>query len=159
MIELPLDEPAIRNLLPHSADMCLIQTLLEWTPEHAICETLTHTHRPHPLADGDRLGSANLIEYAAQCMALHGALLGQQAGSPDAAAGSHGVLAGVRKVNLKVADLSLIGEPLALRVSLLSGDSKTAIYDFSVNAGDKLLADGRATVMFITNPPGTQNPT
>lgn len=154
MIEPPLAEPAIRNLLPHSADMCLIQTLLEWTPEHAVCETRTHLLRPHPLADGDRLGSANLIEYAAQCMALHGALLGQQNGPADAgAAGTHGVLAGVRRVNLNLADLATIAGPLSLRVSLMSGDSKTAIYDFSVSADDKLLADGRATVMFMTDPP------
>lgn len=152
MIKLPLTEPAIRALLPHSADMCLIDSLLEWSPESALCQTQTHRRHPHPLAENGRLGSANLIEYAAQCMALHGALLAPPADNRHSGSQPHGVLAGVRKINLLIDDIQTIAGPLSIRVSLLSGDSKTAIYDFSVSTDHTPLADGRATVMFMIDP-------
>lgn len=141
-----LDAAAIRVLLPHFGDMCLLQSLERWTPETASCLSTSHQNPAHPLAEGERLGSANLIEYAAQAMALHGALL---AGTDNSS--GHGILAGVRRVNLLVDDLANISGPMAITVTLVSGDSRSALYDFQVTADTETLASGRATVMFSTH--------
>ena len=138
----------------------------------ACCTTSSHTRSPHPLAVDGRLGSANLIEYAAQAMALHGAMLAADAtDAADAAAGAgpadaahgnaatgttagsgHGVLAGVRRLSLYADDLHTEPAPLTIKVNLVSGDARTALYDFTVQAQDRLLAEGRATVMFVAPP-------
>lgn len=152
----PLDEAAIRKLLPHQGDMCLIDGLSQWSPDQAICQSSAHLRPSHPLSDEDRLGSATLIEVAAQAMALHGALLaGAGANDPNqtsTAPDKHGVLAGVRKVTLDGANIATVSSPLSIKVMLTSGDANTALYEFAVSAGDLSLATGRATVLFASAP-------
>ncbi|MFK7962671.1 MAG: hydroxymyristoyl-ACP dehydratase [Burkholderiaceae bacterium] len=154
-LSLPLEETAIRALLPHQGEMCLIDRLSQWSPEQAVCESSAHLRPAHPLSGETRLGSASLIEVAAQAMALHGALLGSasdaQQAQPDAEQ-KHGVLAGVRKVVLHEANIALIDAPLRVDVTLSSGDSNTALYAFDVSANGQSLASGRATVLFTTQP-------
>lgn len=153
----PLDEATIRSLLPHHGDMCLIDGLSQWSPEHATCQSSAHLRPAHPLAEDDRLGSATLIEVAAQAMALHGALLAgvgtsdvdkELSGAPE----KHGVLAGVRRVTLEGANIAAVSGPLSVQVSLTSGDANTALYEFVVSAGEQSLATGRATVLFAPAP-------
>lgn len=152
----PLNEATIRQLLPHQGDMCLIDGLSQWSPDQAICQSSAHLRSSHPLSDDDRLGSATLIEVAAQAMALHGALLAgagaddlnESSGAPD----KHGVLAGVRKVTLDGANIAAVSGPLSIRVMLTSGDANTALYEFVVSAGERSLATGRATVLFASAP-------
>ena len=135
--------------------MCLIDRLNQWSPERAVCESCAHLRSTHPLSGKTRLGSASLIEVAAQAMALHGALLGSadaiDPASP-AAEQKHGVLAGVRKVVLHETDIAMIDVSLRVEVTLSSGDSNTALYAFDVSANGQSLASGRATVLFAAQP-------
>lgn len=164
MISLPLDKAVFGAWLPHAGDMILLDTLLAWSETEAHCTTLSHTRSPHPLAVNGRLGSANLVEYAAQAMALHGAMSAatadkavdaDNANTPDntADAGNgHGVLAGVRRLSLYVNEIHTETAALDIAVQLVSGDARTALYDFTVQTQNRLLAEGRATVMFVTSP-------
>ncbi|MEN9559006.1 MAG: hypothetical protein RLZZ502_217 [Pseudomonadota bacterium] len=83
------------------------------------------------------------IEYAAQCMAIHGALTANQ-DQPKRG----GRLLSVRSVTLHRPQLDL-QEPLLVKVHKIMGDEHTQIYDFQLLLPHKaqLLCDGRASVM------------
>lgn len=139
--------------------MCLLDEVLEWNAQRIRCRTATHRALDNPLRSHDRLGIACGIEYAAQTMALHGALAGGAAsGAENAvangavgarAAGSSrvGLLAGVRDVRFLVLRLDDIESDLICEVTYLAGDSVTALYEFALRDGDRSLLSGRASVI------------
>lgn len=134
--------------LPHAGDMCLLDELHEWDERRIVCLARTHRSASNPLRSGGRLGAACAAEYAAQAMALHGALLAERA-----SAGAHppprapGMLAALRALTLHVADLDHVGEPLAIACTRLDGDARTQVYDFEVRGGATRIAGGRATLL------------
>jgi predicted hotdog family 3-hydroxylacyl-ACP dehydratase len=69
-----LNRAWIEVRVPHQGRMCLLDEVIEWNAQHIRCRTATHRARDNPLRSHDRLGIACGIEYAAQAMALHGAL-------------------------------------------------------------------------------------
>jgi len=100
-----------------------------------------------------RLGIACGIEYAAQAMAVHGALAGSEAadGTGAHAAGARseaGFLASVRNVRLHVVRLDDIESDLVCEAELLAGDRGSALYDFAITSAELPLLSGRATVVF-----------
>jgi predicted hotdog family 3-hydroxylacyl-ACP dehydratase len=129
--------------------MCLLDEVRTWDPLHIECASRTHRAPEHPLRAHGRLGSACLIEYAAQAMAVHAALrfpaVRGVAGEPAA---PRGMLASARAVELLVADLDQITEELLIRAERLHSDARGALYAFTVSAGERLLAQGRAAVLF-----------
>jgi predicted hotdog family 3-hydroxylacyl-ACP dehydratase len=69
--------------------MCLLDEVTGWDTERISCRTSTHRAADNPLRAHGQLGIACGIEYAAQAMAAHGALLGGgalPAAAPAAAA-------------------------------------------------------------------------
>ena len=66
----------IETRIPHQGRMCLLDQVLAWDAHHIRCRTSTHRALDNPLRSHDRLGIASGIAYAAQAMALHGALSG-----------------------------------------------------------------------------------
>ncbi len=58
--------------------MCLLDAVRDWSAEAITCTATSHTDPANPLRADGRLGAANGIEYAAQAMAIHGALLAGQ---------------------------------------------------------------------------------
>ena len=145
--------------IPHRGRMCLLDEVLAWDAHHVRCSTGTHRAPDNPLRSHDRLGIASGIEYAAQAMALHGALQSalQRAlqGAPTSAAlGANtraasqvGLLASVRDVRLHVLRLDDIEADLLCEVTHLAGDDFTALYEFSLRDKDKALLVGRASVV------------
>ena len=101
-----LNRAWIEARIPHQGRMCLLDEVLDWNAQHIRCRTATHRAPDNPLRSHGRLGVACGIEYAAQAMALHGALAGGAAGGAvDALAGGSarvGLLASVRDVRLMV---------------------------------------------------------
>jgi predicted hotdog family 3-hydroxylacyl-ACP dehydratase len=91
-----------------------------------------------------RLGSACGIEFAAQAMALHGALL---AGAAAAVPPRAGFLVSVRGVDLHVARLDDIAGDLEVEAERLLGDGDHLIYGFAIRAGGRLLLGGRAAAV------------
>jgi predicted hotdog family 3-hydroxylacyl-ACP dehydratase len=129
--------------------MCLLESVLAWDMNSISCSSLSHCLPNNPLRAASGLASANGIEYAAQAMALHAALVSGAAplkGSREQP--PHGVLASVRAVQLHVARLDVYAGALTVRAVLLSGDPSTAIYEFSIASGALMLVQGRASVLF-----------
>jgi predicted hotdog family 3-hydroxylacyl-ACP dehydratase len=137
----------IEARIPHQGRMCLLDEVIEWNDRHLCCSTGTHRALDNPLRSQKRLGIAAGIEYAAQAMALHGALTSAAAGADAAAAPQVGLLASVRDVRLHVLRLDDIESDLLCEVIHLAGNSLTALYEFALRAKDKSLLDGRASVV------------
>ena len=87
-----LNREGIAALIPHSGTMCLLARLDAWSMQHVVCAATNHRDAGHPLRTRRGLLAPCAIEYAAQAMALHGALIGQAAGTPA----SPGYLASAR---------------------------------------------------------------
>jgi len=142
-----LDREEIARRIPHQGSMCLLERVNAWDSQRISCEATSHLDPGNPLRAHGRLGAACGIEYAAQAMAVHGALVAEmQAASPDEPPQA-GYLVSVRGVSLHVARLDDVGTALAVRAERGSGNAGSVLYDFSVHAGDTLLLSGRAVVM------------
>ena len=137
----------IEARIPHQGRMCLLDEVLDWDAHHIRCRTGTHRALDNPLRLHGRLGIAGGIEYAAQAMALHGALAGAAAGENAGAASRVGLLASVRDVRMYVSRLDEIESDLFCEVTHLAGDSRTALYEFALRGKDKSLLGGRASVV------------
>ncbi len=142
-----LNAAQIRDLLPHTGAMCLLECVVECTADTILCSTRTHLLATHPLRSALGLGSAIAIEYAAQAMALHAGL--QLPTQPTLGAGStHGVLASVRRVALNRPYLDDTDADLIVRATVLSCDAMSALYFFEVSAQGQQIASGRSAVIF-----------
>ncbi len=133
--------------IPHQHRMCLLDEVIHWDDSAIRCRSGTHRDPQNPLRLGVRLNAACGIEYAAQSMALHGALcaLAQPPGAAGAARA--GFLASLRDVRLFVARLDDIEPDLLCEAVRIAGDSGSALYDFLVSAAQRPLLSGRATVI------------
>ena len=132
--------------IPHAGTMCLLDSVIDWGPEHIHCQASSHRDPANPLRSGGRLGALCGIEYAAQAMALHGGL---QA-APPGKAGQRpkaGFLASVRSVTAHVARLDDRPAKLLIKARRVSGDDNLVMYEFSVRDADGLLIEGRAAVV------------
>ena len=81
-----LNRAWIASKIPHQGSMCLLDEVLAWNEQRIVCSAVSHTSPENPLRLAGRLGSANGVEYAAQAMAVHGALLAPATAAPAAAA-------------------------------------------------------------------------
>lgn len=137
-----LDHAWIAAHIPHQGNMCLLDAVLAWSPESITCQAHSHRDPAHPLRADNRLGAANGIEYAAQAMAVHGALLAGDQGAPR-----QGYLTSVRGVTLHAARLDDCAGPLDIHAERLSGDDNHILYQFSVAHAGHCLLEGRAAVV------------
>jgi predicted hotdog family 3-hydroxylacyl-ACP dehydratase len=156
---MPLDRHWIESRIPHRGSMCLLDEVVDWSAEHIRCRTRTHCATDNPLRAEGRLGVACGIEYAAQAMAVHGALSHEAAataaatvaGAPTAGAAASvpaaGFLAGVRGVQFYVERLDDVPGDLICEALRVAGDSGSALYEFELRGADRTLLRGRATVM------------
>ncbi len=122
--------------------MCLLDTVLEWSETAITCRAISHTQPNNPLRAAGRLGAANGIEYAAQAMAIHGALLANSDDQPR-----QGYLTSVRSVQLHVARLDNLPGELKVQAERLSGDANNILYQFAVSHAEHCLLEGRAAVV------------
>jgi predicted hotdog family 3-hydroxylacyl-ACP dehydratase len=139
---MPLDHAWLLAHLPHQGSMCLLDAVTEWDAQRIRCTAKSHRDADNPLRAHDRLGAACGIEYAAQAMAAHGALLAAAADAPRA-----GYLASVRSVDLHVTRLDGIAADLEVEAERLSGDGNTILYGFRVSTAGRELLSGRAAVV------------
>ena len=136
------DRSWIAAHIPHHGSMCLLEQVLSWDAHNIVCRSVSHRAPDNPLRAHGRLGAACAIEYAAQAMAVHGALLGASQDRPRA-----GFLASVRDVEAQVARLDTLGGPLNVEAERLSGNDNNILYRFALRCDERLLLTGRATVM------------
>jgi predicted hotdog family 3-hydroxylacyl-ACP dehydratase len=138
-----LHRAGIARRIPHGGSMCLLDRLEAWDAEAIHCATASHANADNPLRTAGGLLAPNLIEYAAQAMALHGGLL-----APPDAEPSAGFLASARNVRFSVARFDDIPGELRIHARRLSGDAQQILYEFVVkDTKDAVLAEGRAVVV------------
>ena len=153
---MPLDRQWIEQHIPHKGRMCLLDEVLSWDAVRIRCRSATHRSADNPLRLHGRLGAACGIEYAAQAMAVHGALIAASAPLASTVArsvrgsigSSVGYLASVRNVTLRVERLDDLEPDLIAAAERVTGDGRTVLYEFSVASGRQLLLSGRASIVF-----------
>ena len=118
-----LDSAQIAQLIPHHGDMSLLARVNTFDAQSVVCG----------------------VEYAAQAMAVHGALSSQK----NAPQPRGGRLASVRSVDIFVARLDTVQEDLDVQATLLMNDEKSMMYEFTVSASSQILLQGKATVILI----------
>jgi predicted hotdog family 3-hydroxylacyl-ACP dehydratase len=134
--------------IPHRGAMCLLDGVLEWDAQRIVCQASSHRDPANPLRVAGTLPAACGIEYGAQAMAVHGALL-----AADGAPLGPGVLASVRGVELLASRLDDAPGPLRICAERLSGEHEHILYAFSVAAGTGELLRGRAAVLLDARRP------
>ncbi len=141
MIPCQIDHDWIAAHIPHQGSMCLLDRVESWDSERIVCLASSHRSPDNPLRAHGKLASVCGVEYAAQAMAVHGALLAS--GKPSGA----GYLVSVRDTRLLVARLDDISADLTLKASCITISGSNLLYQFEILANDRLLLNGRATVM------------
>jgi predicted hotdog family 3-hydroxylacyl-ACP dehydratase len=136
-----LTHDTLCEMIPHHGSMCLLDSVIEWNETSISCRATSQCERHNPLRQNDVLTAINGVEYAAQAMAVHGALLDRAADKPGVA-----YLAALRGVTLHCDTLHQYPE-LILQCQRLGGDSNGFIYTFQVNNDKTVLLEGRATVI------------
>jgi predicted hotdog family 3-hydroxylacyl-ACP dehydratase len=138
-----LDHDWIARHIPHQGSMCLLDHVDAWDQQRIECRASSHRAFDNPLRMNNRLGAACGIEYAAQAMAVHGALLAP----PDSSSARVGYLVSVRGAQLHVGRLDDIAFDLRVEATCITRSDNNILYQFSVSAAGQLLLDGRAAVV------------
>jgi predicted hotdog family 3-hydroxylacyl-ACP dehydratase len=134
----------LRALIPHAFDMCLLERIVSASDSQIVCATSSHRSPTNPLRRAGQLAALHLAEYGAQTMAVHGGL--QSAG--EAARG--GMLVAIRDLHLEVARIDDLEGELVVQAVKLVANAGGRIYSFSARAGERELASGRVSVMFVS---------
>lgn len=144
-----LDHHWIAAHIPHAGRMCLLDAVREWDAHQIVCEAVSHFAPDNPLRTHGRLGAAMGVEYAAQAMAVHGALL-----APSDTAPRHGYLASIRNLNLHVDRIDDLPEgAIHVHAERVLGDARLVLYQFQIHHRQRCLLDGRASVVLDTGRP------
>lgn len=164
----PLGREWIAAHIPHAGAMCLLDAVVAFDDERIRCTATSHLDADNPLRANGRLAAVCGIEYAAQAMAVHGAVLdavvdavpGAEPGARHGAVRERprvGYLASVRSVEAYVERLDDLDAPLTIEAERVSGDTHTILYRFAIHCGARLILAGRAAVMLDANanPKGT----
>ena len=123
--------------------MCLLDTVEAWDQQRIQCRASSHRAVDNPLRAYGRLGAACGIEYAAQAMAVHGALLAP----PDRSSARVGYLVSVRSTRLHLPRLDGIPADLLVQATSITRSENNMLYQFSISAAGRLLLAGRAAIV------------
>ena len=143
MLNQQLDKTWIAGRIPHQGDMCLLDKVEAWDVMNISCVASSHRDSDNPLRAHGQLGIACGIEYAAQAMAVHGAL----SAPADSPRPKVGYLVSVRGVNMYVSRLDDIAADLWVAATCIMANESNMLYEFTVSADDQILLEGRATVV------------
>jgi predicted hotdog family 3-hydroxylacyl-ACP dehydratase len=142
MLKPVLDHAWISSHIPHQGTMCLLDRVEAWDVERISCRAGSHRNADNPLRAHGQLAAACGIEYAAQAMAVHGALLAPKESVPRA-----GYLVSVRGTRLHVSRLDDIAAELEVEAICISRNENNILYEFSISAAGHLLLEGRAAIV------------
>jgi predicted hotdog family 3-hydroxylacyl-ACP dehydratase len=142
-----IDKLGIARLIPHAGAMCLLDGVLCWDVTQIRCATGSHLALDNPLRRDGRLGALCGVEYAAQAMAVHGALTASATPASDPPC--DGYLASLRAVTVRADRLDLLPGTLTVEAERLHGDADRAIYGFTLRHANRILLSGRAAVALM----------
>ena len=149
----------ICKLLPHAGTMCLIDRVLLWDNEHLVAEAESHLQAENPLRNSDSISSIIGVEYAAQTMAVHAALVSTKAkrkenNQADDFKQHKGYLATMRNIKVTADTLDTPGStnvsPLIISVTLLMKDTQGYTYEFNITTHNDELLSGKLTIFLIS---------
>ena len=137
-----IERATIANLIPHAGDMCLLDCVTMWTADAIRCTTASHRQPHHPLACNGVLSAACGVEYAAQAIAVHGALLrGHSARAP------RGLLVSVRALTISSPRLDSLHGELVIYATRLAGETQQMSYQFMLSGDGRVVLQGRVAVI------------
>jgi predicted hotdog family 3-hydroxylacyl-ACP dehydratase len=131
------------HLIPHQDAMCLLDEVVDWDAGRLHARAASHRSLDNPLRADGLLHAVNLCEYAAQAMAVHGALRERAAGH----AARPGFLVALRDVELRIERIDDLPGRLQVHVECLLALAGSLQYGFRVEHRGRVLATGRAAVM------------
>lgn len=131
----------IESHIPHQGSMCLLDHVARWDADEIFCIARNHRDANNPLRRDGSLGIATAIEYAAQAVAVHSALL-----LDNGATLGSGFLTSARNVQWRHARLDNLNDDLTVQASRLSGDALTVLYAFALLAGTEKIIEGRISI-------------
>ncbi len=134
--------PQIATLLPHAGRMVLLDDVTHFDPERIVCTTSQHRSPDNPMRIAGRMPALIGIEFAAQAMAVHGALRR----TPPAALRA-GRLLSVRDVVIRRRFLDDAVSVLIVECTLDNASADVFAYRFAVAAGVEPVVSGRAAVL------------
>ena len=143
MLPRKLSRPDWAHLIPHAGAMCLLDEVVEWDTARLHARSASHRRTDNPLRADGVLHAVNLCEYAAQAMAVHGALCEREAGGRA----RPGFLVALREVRLQVERIDDLPGRLQVHVECLIAMADSLQYAFRVEHRGQVLANGRAAVM------------
>jgi predicted hotdog family 3-hydroxylacyl-ACP dehydratase len=143
MLETQINKAWIAAHIPHQGTMCLLDYVVSWDAQHIICSASSHTSSDNPLRYREQLSTACGIEYAAQAMAVHGALMAPAKHLKPTA----GFLVSIRGATIHRARLDDIRHPLTVKALCIHSSDDNILYEFTLHAETLLLLDGRAAVI------------
>ncbi|HDR8861990.1 TPA: hotdog family protein [Burkholderia territorii] len=153
-----LDRAWIAAHIPHDGAMCLLDRVEAWDAARIRCSATSHRDPRNPLRSHGRLASVCGIEYAAQAMAVHGALLSTQCAQTEFARPRAGYLASMRNIDAFVDRLDTFELPLIVDAERIGGDDRSVLYGFTLRCGERVLLGGRAVVMLDASAAGVLVP-
>ena len=139
----------ISRLIPHGGAMCLLDHVESWDKEHIVCLATSHQRTDNPLRDDSGLRALCAIEYGAQAIAAHAALLGRS----HEQRGAEGVLASLRNVSTTLSHVDRVAGPLTILATLQIANQQGSIYDVTVTGDGRTVLTGRLSVMVSQDGP------
>jgi predicted hotdog family 3-hydroxylacyl-ACP dehydratase len=140
-----LDRDWIASHLPHRGPMNLLHAIVSWDANGLRARATSHRDVDHPLRRGNELPIACGIEYGAQAVAAHGALVAH-----GGAAGA-GFLASVRSVSFHATRLDDLAADLDIAVEQIGGGAGGMLYHFTVASDGRPLIEGRVAIMLTAS--------
>jgi predicted hotdog family 3-hydroxylacyl-ACP dehydratase len=142
----PLSQADIAARIPHQGALCLLDRVTHWDAQRIECLATSHHAPDNPLRRQGRLGAVIGIEYAAQAMAVHSALLAEHDAPPQ-----KGLITRVQHVHLAAERLDTCPAALTITAERLMGDARMVLYHFWVRCGALLLLEGEASVLLAAH--------
>ena len=141
MLQPLLTQAQIAERIPHADSMVLLSAVVSADEQQLIATA--ELRSDSPLACNGKLGSETLLEYAGQCMAIHGAVAAT--GEKNATAR----LAFISQVKSFEWSADVLPEATAtITVNQQGGTADGAIYQFVAEAAGVELGNGVISIMF-----------
>lgn len=137
------DRAAILSLIPHQGASCLLDAVIEWDADRIICVSQSHAASDNPLRRDGKLSPLALIEYGAQAMAVHAALLAKASGGST----ERRLLVSAQAVGFDCEDASLLSATLHIHAERRLADAGGALYRFEIFSAAHRCAWGRVGVL------------
>ena len=133
----------IESLIPHQGMMCLLDQVICWDKTTIHCTSQSHCSPMNPLRKNNKLSAIHAIEYGAQAMAVHGALIAKSKGEVM----SPGYLAAIRNVEIKCKFLDNINHQIEVYATQILSQGGNFVYQFEVKNDSVSLATGKITII------------